>query len=179
MDISCSSIRERLAELAGSTAELAAAEAAHLSGCASCRLLAADERRLAALLDAAVPPADPDLEGRIMGSIAPRLRRRRWLAALPVAASFGLTALAALVVGGIPGSSLLASLPTAGGHAVVELSRSAGDWAIALAATSRAARHVLPLPLEATALVVALLGALSVARLSSRWRVLSPWRPDR
>jgi predicted anti-sigma-YlaC factor YlaD len=151
VDTGCQLIQEVLIEVEGETSRLSQAELRHLDSCASCRALADAERRLVGLLAAMVPPADRTIEQAVMRAV--RARDRRLVSLIPVAASL-LTALVGLAaVGGVPGGSLLATVP---------FWSSKGWLTVAVVYVVSA--------------VATAIGALSIVAATRRWRTLSPWR---
>ena len=174
MDRGCQLIQEILVEVDGDTSRLSGAEFRHLDSCASCRALAGEERRLAELLSTAVPPADRTVEEAVMRSL--RLRDRRWVSLLPVAASLLLALVGVAAVGGVPGGSLLATVPFWSSRGWLAVAGAASDWMVALTATSRAAQATLPTLAHVASVVATAFGAASIVAATRRWRTLSPWR---
>jgi hypothetical protein len=184
VDTGCQLIQEVLIEVEGETSRLSQAELRHLDSCASCRALADAERRLVGLLVAMVPPADRTIEQAVMRAV--RARDRRLVSLIPVAASL-LTALVGLAaVGGVPGGSLLATVPfwSSKGWLTpfwsskgwLTVAGAASDWVVALAATSQAAQATIPTLVHVVSAVATAIGALSIVAATRRWRTLSPWR---
>jgi hypothetical protein len=178
VDTHCKAIGELLVEAAGEVSGLSSEQLAHLEGCPSCRALANAERTLSQLLETAVPPEDPAFQERVMISLNPAPLRSRVVALLPVAASLIVAMVGAAMVGGVPGGSLLARLPLWSSRGWLALVGATGDWAVALAATSRAAHVALPPMVLIAAVLLAVLGTSAVVVLTRRWRALSPWRRD-
>jgi hypothetical protein len=166
-------------EVSGEAASLEEADCSHLSECAVCTAVAATERSLNALLQQARPAEDLELEAKILAALPPLRWRRRAVAFLPVAASLVVAILGTVMVGGVPGGSLLSLLPlwsTRGWLAVVS---AASDWGVALVATARTVGTALP---PATFVVAALVTVGCLVGLVSaalRWRRASVWRRGR
>lgn len=176
MDTGCQPIQETLVEVAGDTSRLSDDELRHVDSCTSCRTMAATERRLDELLEEAVPPADPTVEAWVMRSLSERARRGRLVALLPVAASAMLALFGVIIIGGVPGGSLLSMLPASSARAWIVLVNAVGDWTVALSAASRAAQMTLPPLTHVVAVACTMAGAASVVVAIRRWRTLSPWR---
>lgn len=174
VDRSCQLIQEILIEVEGDTTRLSREELRHLESCASCRAMADSERRLVELLSTAVPPADVAVEKAVMRAV--RASDRRLVSLVPVAASLLLALLGVSALGGVPGGSLLAMVPFWSSKGWLAIGGAAGDWLVALAATSRAAQVTIPTLVQVASAVVTALGALSIAAAARRWRTLSPWR---
>jgi len=172
----CKAFGELLVEAAGEVSGLSSEQLAHLEGCPSCRALANAERTLGQLLETAVPPEDLALQERVMISLDPVPLRSRLAALVPVAASLIVAMIGVAMVGGVPGGSLLARLPLWSSQGWMALIGATGDWAVALAATSRAVHLALPPMVQIVAVVSAVLGLSAVVLLTRRWRALSPWR---
>ncbi len=174
MDRGCQLLQEVLTEVEGETSRLSGAELRHLDSCASCRAVADAERRLVELLSTAVPPADGTVEEAVMRAV--RARDRRLVSLFPVAASLVLALVGVVAVGGVPGGSLLSHLPFWSSKGWLTVAGAASDWAVALAATSRAAQTTIPTLVHVAALAATAIGALSIVAAARRWRTLSPWR---
>jgi predicted anti-sigma-YlaC factor YlaD len=174
VDRGCQLMQEVMIEVEGETSRLSGAELRHLDSCASCRALADAERRLVELLSTAVPPADRTVEEAVMRAV--RARDRRLVSLIPVAASLVLALVGVAAVGGVPGGSLLATVPFWSSKGWLAVAGAAGDWVVALAATSRAAQASLPTLVQVASVVATAIGALSIVAATRRWRTLSPWR---
>jgi hypothetical protein len=175
----CRAIRETLVEVAGDLSRLDEAELLHLEACPSCRAEAEAERGLDRILSSAVAPADPDVVAHVLASLRPARVRRRLVAFVPVAASMVLALLGVAMVGGVPGGSLIARLPSLSSEAWLSLVGAAGDWVVALAASSSAVRLMVPATVPTSAAVLGLIGMALVVVATRRWRPISPWRRDR
>ena len=166
----CESCQEALVQFAGRGDELAADVAGHLAGCAACQAVAVQELGLADLLERALPAADPDLVTTVVNRLPRRSVRWQALRLLPVAASLFIALLGAVLLGGVPGGSLLAALPSASAHSVMTLSRALGDWAVATGAIVSTVGAGLSQAVVCGALVVAGVGLVLVAGMVRRWR---------
>ena len=111
MATNCEAIQERLTEYLGETERLSAEERRHVELCPQCCEVAAGENALGLIFSNVLPPADPAMESRVRAAMQTARRRRRLLALLPVAASLLFALLGAVMLGGLPGGSLLALLP--------------------------------------------------------------------
>jgi predicted anti-sigma-YlaC factor YlaD len=174
----CRAIQERLVEAAGDATGLGPVEFSHLEACPACRAVADAEAGLARLLAQAVPPEDPDVVREVMASIRPVSVRRRVAALLPVAASLVLALLGVVMMGGVPGASLLAQLPLVSSHSWLALAHAAGDWSVAMAAACSAARIALPPAILVGAMLVAVVGLGLIVVAARRWLPVASWRRD-
>ncbi len=175
----CHAIQEMLTEVGGRIEMLDEPVGSHLERCAGCREAAADERALGLLLAAAVPPADPAVERRVMAALGPARVRRRLVAFVPVAASIAMAALGVLLVGGVPGVRIISFLPEWSADGWMVFLTSASDWSLAVASGARAMVAVLD---PAVAIAAAVLGAGGFAGMAVtgwRWRKASLWRRER
>jgi len=172
---SCEAIQESLAEHLGETGRLSEEERRHLELCPQCCEVAAGENALGLILARVLPPADPTMEDKVRAAMHSARRRRRVLALLPVAASLLVALLGAVLLGGLPGGSLLALLPVWSSQGWVSLAASAGDWNTVLTTVAGAATALLSPGVLVTAIVVSLLGFGAVAFAARRWRQVSPW----
>jgi hypothetical protein len=92
-----------------------------------------------------------------------------------VAASLVLALLGVAMVGGVPGSSLMAQLPLVSSHSWLALADAAGDWGVAATTVSAAARSLLsPAALLAVSLV-AVVGLATVVSAARRWQPVASW----
>jgi hypothetical protein len=171
----CEAIQERLAEILGEIERLSDEERRHVELCPQCCEVAAGENALGLIFAGVLPPADPAMEGRIRAAIDRSRRRRRWLALLPVAASLFFALLGVVMLGGLPGGSLLALLPVWSSQGWVSLAASVGDWNTVLTTAAGATTALLSPGVLAAAIVVSLLGFGVVAFAARRWRQVSPW----
>lgn len=128
-----------------------------------------EQRLLEALLERALPPADPVLQARIVTEVARAASRRRWLAFLPVAASLVLAIAGIALLGGLPAASTLASLPSWSGSGMVALGQGLHDGLTALAAAARVLGEQFGGGLVAGFGLLGLLGAGIIAGVSRRW----------
>ena len=176
MERDCRAIQETLVEVAGDLSRLVEADLRHIETCFQCRAEAEAERGLDRILATAVPPADPALVARVLASLGPVRLRRRLVALVPVAASLALALLGVVMIGGVPGASLLARLPVLSSQGWLSLVGAVGDWVVALAATSSAAQLALPATVPVSAAVLGLIGMALVVAATRRWRPITPWR---
>lgn len=174
----CEVIQELLAELGGETGRLSADDRRHLERCPQCCEVAAAEAALGLIFANALPPADPGMEARVRTAIRTSRRRRRAVALLPVAASLLVALLGAVMLGGLPGGSLLALLPVWSSQGWVSLAASISDWNAALTTIAGAATTVLSPGVLVAAVLVSLVGLGAIAVTTRRWRQVSPWRRD-
>jgi hypothetical protein len=103
-------------------------------------------------------------------------RRRRVLALLPVAASLLVALLGAVMLGGLPGGSLLALLPVWSSQGWVSLAASMADWNAVFTTAAGATTALLSPGVLAAAILVSLAGIGVIAFAARRWRQVSPWR---
>lgn len=176
MAIRCDAIHEHLAEVLGETERLSDEERRHLECCPQCCEVAAAEGALGLIFAKVLPPADPAMEGRVRAAMRSSRRRRRILSLFPVAASLFVALLGAVMLGGLPGGSLLALLPVWSSQGWVSLAASVGDWNTVLTTVVGAATALLSPGVVVVATVVSLLGFGVVAVAARRWRQVSPWR---
>lgn len=176
MATSCEAIQELLTEYLGETERLSEEERRHLDFCPQCCEVAAAESALGLIFAKVLPPADPTMEDRVRAAMRTARRRRRVLALLPVAASLLLALLGTVMLGGLPGGSLLALLPAWSSQGWVSLAASVGDWNTVLTTTAGAATALLSPGLLVVAVVVSFVGFAVVSVAARRWRQVSPWR---
>jgi hypothetical protein len=174
--ISCEAIQTQLAEINGDTGQLTDEERLHLERCPECCEVAAGERALGLIFAGVLPAADPAMEHRVRSAIRSTRRRRRAIALLPVAASLFVALLGAVLLGGLPGGSLLALLPVWSSQGWVSLAATVSDWTAALRTAAGATEAVLSPALLGLTLVVSLLGVTVMVVATRRWRRISPWR---
>ncbi len=172
----CEAVQELLAEYLGETNRLSDEERRHLEHCPQCCEIAAAENALGLIFAKVVPPGDPAIEEQVRGAMRAARTRRRILALLPVAASLLVALLGAVMLGGLPGGSLLALLPVWSSQGWVSLAATAGDWNTVLHTAAGSATAILGPGMLAAAIVVSLLGFGAVAVATRRWRQVSPWR---
>jgi hypothetical protein len=98
------------------------------------------------------------------------------IALLPVAASLFVALLGAVLLGGLPGGSLLALLPVWSSQGWVSLAATLSDWTAALRTAAGATEAVLSPAMLGLTLVVSLLGVAATVVATRRWRRISPWR---
>lgn len=172
---SCEAIQELLTEYFGETERLSEEERRHVELCPQCCEVAAGENALGLIFAGVLPPADPTMEGRVRAATHATRRRRRLLALLPVAASLLFALLGVVMLGGLPGGSLLALLPVWSSQGWVSLAASMGDWSTVFNTAAGATTALLSPGVLAAAIVVSLLGFAVVAFVARRWRRVSPW----
>jgi hypothetical protein len=172
----CSEIQETLAEVAGDLDSLDAPLRRHVESCPACRVAADQERGLDQVLFMAVPPEDPDVVETVMASLGPARFRRRVVAFVPVAASLVIALIGVGLLGGVPGGSLLAELPTVSSQAWLAIAGAFADWGVAMAAAADAAKLTLAPAVQLIALVVGLAGLVAVVTATRRWKPVAPWQ---
>lgn len=176
MNDRCDACQEALVELGGRVEELPVAVRDHLAECDRCRQTAVTERRLADLLAHALPGADPALVEGIVASLPARVRRWRVAALLPVAASLLLALTGVTLLGGVPGSSLLAALPSWSAHGLLALAQALANWGVVIDAVVRTAGAALPHAAGWIAFALAGIGLAAGGALVLRWRrVVTRW----
>lgn len=176
MDATCLSVQLALMEVAGDVGQLAHEERVHVEACSECARAASAELGLGRVLAEALPPEGPALEAAVLAALAPRGWRRRVVAALPVAASLGVVALGVMLVGGVPGVGILSLLPAWSSQGWMALAGVAGDWGVAVLATSRAAGAVVPAPAALAAAGLGVAGLWLTVSVVRRWRRSPAWR---
>jgi len=165
----CDKVQQALVEAAGEIELLGASEQAHLRQCTLCSEVAVGERALHGILAQVVPPHDELLEQRILSAIPAHRARWRMVSLLPVAASLLVTLAGATLVGGVPGSSLLALLPAWSSQGWWALFGLASDWGVVLTATARAAGTTVPVTAQVTAGLLSLAGLAATVGMARRW----------
>lgn len=176
MTPSCERVQELLAEHLGETAALSDEDRRHVELCPRCCEVAAAESALGLILTKVLPPADPSLVHRVRVATSAARRRRRMLALLPVAASLLIALLGTVMLGGLPGGSLLALLPVWSSQGWVALAATMGDWNTVLNTAAAATSELFGPRIVASAVLVSFLGAAAVIFATRRWRQVSPWR---
>ena len=175
MATNCEAIQELLTEYLGETERFSEEERRHVESCPQCCEVAAGENALGLIFAGVLPPADPAIESGVRAAMQTARRRRRLLALLPVAASLLFALLGVVMLGGLPGGSLLALLPVWSSQGWVSLAASVGDWNTVFTTAAGATTALLSPGVLATAIVVSLLGFAVVAFVARRWRQVSPW----
>ena len=178
MASSCEAVQEALVEFGGDTDRLAESDRRHVAQCPRCSEVAAAERALGLIFAKVLPPADATIEEGVISAMRSARRRRRVLALLPVAASLLVALLGVVMLGGLPGGSLLALLPVWSSQGWVSLAATVSDWSAALSTAAGAAGAFLGPGVLVGAVVVSALGVATVAVTARRWRRVSPWRND-
>jgi hypothetical protein len=138
--------------------------------------VAAAELALGLIFAKVLPPTDLAIEEGVVSAMRSARRRRRALALLPVAASLLVALLGMVMLGGLPGGSLLALLPVWSSQGWVSLAATVSDWSAALSTAAGAAGVLLGPGVVAGAVVISVLGVATVAVAARRWRRVSPWR---
>lgn len=173
---SCEAIQEALVEVGGEANRLSEEERRHVEHCPQCSEVAAAENALGLIFANVLPPTDPLVEAGVLSSMRSARRRRRIMALLPVAASLLVALLGVVMLGGLPGGSLLALLPVWSSQGWVSLAASVGDWTTVFNTAAGAATTLLGPGVLIGAVVISLLGLATVAVAARRWRRVSPWR---
>lgn len=175
MNSQCETVRYILVEGSGDLDRLDPTVADHLEKCEDCRQFAAAEIRLVDVLEKASPPSDPALQRRVVHAVRGlEARRRRW-ALLPVAASVILMLSGVTVLGGVPGASMAAALPswTSGGW--LALAGTVMDFVGALRAVAVGLSTVISWPVVFWAVIFSVAGIGAVVSISKRWRRRAAW----
>lgn len=178
MASSCEAVQLKLAEHAGETEWLTDEERRHVEQCPQCSEAAAAEHALGRIFATVLPPADPNLEANVRAAMRSARRRRRVMAMLPVAASLLVALLGVVMLGGLPGGSLLALLPVWSSHGWVSLAASLSDWTTAVNTAAGAASVMLGPGVIVGAGIVSVLGLAAVAVTAARLRRVTPWQRD-
>jgi hypothetical protein len=174
--LGCRSVQLDVMAAGGDQALLEPSVRAHLEACAACAEVAAAERSLGGLLALALPAEDPALAAATSAALSRPPWRRRVLTLLPVAASFGVAALGAGLVGGLPGSDLLALLPAWSSTGWMAIAGTASDLGVAAVATARTAGSVMPAAAAVVAGVLSLCGLAGIVAWVRWWRRSPAWR---
>ncbi len=177
MENHCQTTQENLIEVAGDIGRLAEAERGHVGTCTGCAEVATGERALHGILVSAVPPADTELQGRIIKLLPrQRLQRRRFRALLPVAASFTFILLGVSGLGAVPGGSMLASLPAWSAQCWLSLLGLLNDSGVAFMAASRVVATSLPPAFHLAAAGLMIIGLAGTVAATARWRRVLAWQ---
>ncbi len=168
MNTDCRKVQEALVEHGGALEPLAAAMRRHVEGCATCAAVARAEADLARLLAEALPPRDALLTERILAEVRSRRRSRRLARLLPLAASLLLVLGAVFLLGGVPGSGLLAALPGTSMTGAMGLGGALLTWIRSLLVAARTLAGLVPHWLALAGLLVAVLGVLALRRLAAK-----------
>ena len=178
MESPCQAVAQLLVEARGTLDQLPPEARRHVASCTACAETAAFERRLASVVESALPPTDPDLEQLVLDHLPTYRLRRSLLAAVPVAASLAVITAGGVLAGGLPGGRLLGQVPMVAGHGWLHLLGAASDWSVALLAVTRTVGSVLPAFMPLAGSAVAVLGLASVVLAVRRWRPGVAWRRD-
>lgn len=157
MSSECQAIQETLVEHAGELHQLGPEQQQHLSSCTECREVADAEGELQQLFVQAAPPHDPELVQEVMKALPKPGKWRQLIALLPVAASLLVVTSGALLIGGVPGSSLLPLLPMWSTQGWLSLAQGLFDWSAVLLVLSNVLHIQIIFPV--TAALVAMSGA--------------------
>jgi Flp pilus assembly pilin Flp len=177
MSRDCQAIQESLVELSGALHQLAVEERQHVTTCAECGSVAEVESNLHQLLSAAVPPHDAELVEQIVDSLPSLSRWRRAFALLPVAVSFLVVAAGALLMGSLPGSSLLPLIPAYSTQGWLTLTQSLLDWSVVLLTLSQAFQVELA-PVAWIAGLISLAGLTGISVATFRNRKIHKWQEN-
>ena len=171
----CENIRHLLVERPGINALADHLVHKHVEVCEDCRLFAADQARLADILESVLPPADLPLQERIVQAVQIKAIRRRRMALAPVAASVFLVLAGISALGGVPAASMAASLPSWAGGGWPTLVAMVVDFVTGLRTVAIGLAAVIsgPIALGAAMIVAAGLGATVL--ISKRWRRHEQW----
>jgi len=172
---SCETVRSLLVEDPGCSSRHDPAVERHLEKCDACRQFAEAEERLATIFSDASPPPDPVLQRRVIMTIKAFEVRRRRLALLPVAASAIFVLFGVTLMGGVPGASLMASLPawTGGGWSVVTAMLM--DIVGAMQAVASGVAGVISVSMLFGAFTIVVVGIGVMVLALKRWKRSAPW----
>jgi len=175
VNVTCETVRSLLVEDPGCSSRHDPVVEPHLETCHACRRFAAAEDRLARILSDALPQADPALQRRVVLGIKVVEERRRRLALAPVAASAIFILIGVTLMGGVPGASLMASLPawTGGGWSVATAMLM--DVVGAMHAVASGVAGVITGSIILGALMTVVVGITVMVSASKRWRRTAPW----
>lgn len=176
MATSCETVQELLAEVGGEAERLSGEERRHLEHCPQCAEIAAAEHALGLIFANVLPPPDPAIEEGVRRAMRTARRRRRIVALLPVAASLLVALLGTVMLGGLPGGSMLALLPVWSSQGWMSLAVTVNDWSAVFSTAADAASGLLGPGMLASAVAISLFGVVAVTVAARRWRRVSPWR---
>jgi len=166
----CETVRYILVEHSGASDLKDPVVDRHLEQCEECRLFAATEARLVDVFEAALPPADRNLQERVIQTISTLEARRRRLAFAPVAASVVLVLAGVTVLGGVPAASMAAALPSWAGGGWAALAGMVMDFVGALSAVAVGMAELISGPVVLGAAMVVVAGIGTTVLISKRWR---------
>lgn len=175
MKSQCETVHQVLVEGTAGAGQRDPVVDSHLESCEACQEFAASEERLVEYLIAASPPGDVDLQKRVILAIQVLEARRRRLALLPVAASAILGLVGITVLGGVPGASLVAALPSWAGSGWVALMGTVLDTIGALDAVAAGLADVVSAPVVLGAVMVFITGIGTTVLISKRLRRRAIW----
>jgi hypothetical protein len=165
-------------EVGGDLDRLDGEQVRHVATCASCRAVVDAELGLAGIMATTVPPADPAVQRRVMETLAPMRRRRRLTALVPVVASALMALVGVVMLGGVPGGSLVARLPAVSSQAWLAIAGAASEWSVGMTAAAEAARITLSPAVQLACVLMALAGLTGTLFMARRWRPVTPWQRD-
>jgi len=168
VNVDCQRVQELLAESGGRIDGLPEDAVRHLGVCRECARAAEQERELADLFAAVLPPEDAALTERIMEAVGRQRRTQRLLRLLPLAASVLLVLGAVVLLGGVPGSGLLAAVPGTAVAGCLGLTGGAIAWIRSVAVAAGALASVVPGWVMGGAVLLVLAGLLAGRRLLRR-----------
>jgi hypothetical protein len=174
----CTAVQENVVEVGGDLDRLDGEQVRHVATCASCRAVVDAELGLAGIMATTVPPADPAVQRRVLDSLAPMRRRRRLAALVPVAASALMALVGVVMLGGVPGGSLVAQLPTVSSQAWLAIAGAAAEWGVGMTAAAEAARVTLSPAVQLACVLVTIVGLAGTRIMARRWRPVTPWQRD-
>ena len=117
-----------------------------------------------------MPPADRDLQERVIQTISTLEARSRRLAFAPVAASVVLVLAGVTVLGGVPAASMAAALPSWAGGGWAALAGMVMDFVGALSAVAVGMAELISGPVVLGAAMVVVAGIGTMVLISKRWR---------
>lgn len=175
MNNQCETVRSILVEGSRDLDRFDRTVADHVEKCEGCRQFAAAENRLADILESASPPSDPVLQRRVVQAVQElEFRRSRWALA-PVAASVILMLAGVGALGGVPGASMAAALPSWTSSGWLALAGTMMDLVGALRAVAVGLSAMISWPAVLAAVVLSAAGIGAIALFSKRWRLRTAW----
>jgi len=158
--------------------QLTATQRRHLTTCDGCAEVQERELLLAGLFTAATPKDDPVLQQRIIGSLPRRRLTTKLISLLPVVGSGLVGAAGAVLVGDLPGSSLLSLVPGVAGSGWSAVWHTFTDWGIVLLTSAQAVGGQLPTSTTILAGITTGIGGLALVALVNNLRSRVLWCRD-